>query len=204
MADYREYPRAVIESCETALHGQGVPQWFIDRFDVADETRPSDWGSVRTLGYQWPIPIVNDGNAVYPLDISDSMPRSVWRDLELLAVARAWLACFGERSPWELALVYEFAHLDALRIQQTVASEQKSNAGRKSVEARHNATSERDMTIRFDALALLEAGTPPHKLVSELAKDEAYRNPDSGELLSPRQLRSILQRQGILRPKRKK
>lgn len=201
MPDYKNYPRDVLESCETRLREQGVPRWFIDKFAIADETHPDVWGKIRSLGYQWPIPVVRDGSMTYMVDIADRIAPDLWQTLQLAAVARAWLACFGERSPWELALAYEFAHLDALQMQKWATS---SKAGRKRAEKQREALSPRDQQIMFDAIDLIEGGTRPHNLVAELAKDGAYKNPRTGEPLSDRALRNILVKTGVLKAKRKK
>jgi len=192
MANYTNYPRAVLEGCENELREQGLPDWFISRFRVAEEGKPEQWGRAEVNAYEWPQPITKNADGyMVPVDISSMLTAEQWQTLELAAVARAWLEIFGERTPWELALACEFSRLDAVR---EATSWKASRAGRKSRENLRKALSPRDTRIVFRAVALIDNGTPEHKLTSTLETEFALTN---------RQLRNILQRAGILKAKKK-
>lgn len=192
MANFKNYPTSVLDSCVAELRKQGLPDWFISRFSVSPAARHNEWGRSYVGAFEWPQPIIKgeDGYSV-PLDISGILTPAQWQTLELVAVARAWLQHFGERTPWELALACEFSRLDAVREAETW---QASRNGKKSRDNLRKALSPRDTRIVFRAVALIDNGTPEHKLTSTLEGEFALTN---------RQLRNILQRAGILKAKKK-
>jgi len=202
MSDFTEYPSAVLESCEDELRRSGLPEWFINGFQVSEENRAlQQWGKCEINVYQWPKFMIKDPGGWRLVDIEPLLTDAQILVLKLTAVAREWLRVFGDRSPYEMALACTFCRLEALWNEQNKRANRARDNGEKSGDARRKRIRQRDKELSLHALELLSNGKSLRDLVGILHASKKYRNPTTGGALTKKSIREILRKHGVLEKK---